>query len=346
MAEGIRQACEDFLEASQDADFLLQAGVAHGGVEIAELLGIPMAFSYLHPYTPTSVFPSVWVPSRASLGGAYNRLTQRLALRLMWGTYGPPLNRWRAERFGLPPWRSHAQMLSYRRSPATPNLLGYSPALLPKPADWDATHHVTGFWYLDPPPDWQAPPELQQFLDSGPPPVYVGFGSMHGKDPQRLTREVLRALEISGQRGLLLGTGGGGLARQAAPPGVMYIDEVPHAWLFPRMAAVVHHGGAGTTANVVRAGVPGIIAPRILDQFTWADRVQKLGIGLRVSEMSKLTAEQLAPAIRAAANDSAMRARAAAFGGQVEAENGIARAVGLIEDHAAQFHKARQTGAH
>jgi sterol 3beta-glucosyltransferase len=103
----------------------------------------------------------------------------------------------------------------------------------------------------------------------------------------------------------------------------------------------VHHGGTGTTGNVARAGVPGVVAPRILDQFAWADRVQKLGIGLRVSAMSKLTAEELAPALRTAAGDAAMRARATAFGERVRAENGITRAIELIERHVTEFRMER-----
>src|SRR3989338_8486812 len=113
---------------------------------------------------------------------------------------------------------------------------------------------------LDAQPGWQPPADLLHFLESGSPPVYAGFGSVSQEHPERRARLILRALELTGQRGVL-STGWGGLTRLSAPPNVFFVDNVPHAWLFPRMAAVVHHGGAGTTGAGLRAGVPGIITP-------------------------------------------------------------------------------------
>jgi UDP:flavonoid glycosyltransferase YjiC (YdhE family) len=214
--------------------------------------------------------------------------------------------------------------------------------VLPKPPDWDDNHHVTGYWFLGAQPDWRPPAELVHFLESGPPPVYVGFGSMINKDPERQTRLVLRALELAGQRGVLL-TGYGAVARLNTSASVFYVNDVPHSWLFPRMAAVVHHGGAGTTAAGLRAGVPSLITPFLLDQYAWADRVVELGVGPRLVHNKRLTAGKLAQAIHTAVTDSTLRARAAAFGERIRAENGVARAVELIERHAADFsHRSRE----
>lgn len=218
----------------------------------------------------------------------------------------------------------------------TPWLYGFSPHVIPKPADWDDDQHVLGYWFLDPPPAWQPSPDLLRFLESGPPPIYIGFGSMSHEDPERQTRLALRALELSGQRGLLA-TGWGGLTHQTAPANVFFVDNVPHAWLFPRMAAVVHHGGAGTTSASLRAGVPSIIAAFAGDQAAWADRIGQLGVGLPVGNVKKLTAEKLADAIRMAVTDSALRTRAATLGEKICAEDGVARAVEMIERHAANF---------
>ena len=135
----------------------------------------------------------------------------------------------------------------------------------------------------------------------------------------------------------MLLTGWGGVTRLAASSNVIYVDDAPHEWLFPRMAAVVHHGGAGTTGVGLRAGVPGIIPAFAGDQYAWADCVVKLGVGPRVPDIKKLTAEKLAEAINTAVNDSALRARAAALGERIRAENGVARAVEIIERHAAEF---------
>jgi sterol 3beta-glucosyltransferase len=255
----------------------------------------------------------------------------------MWITHGPPLNHWRASRFGLPPWRSYPDMLNSRRDVDAPCLNAFSSSVIPRPADWDAAHHVTGFWFLDPPAAWQPPADLVQFIAEGPPPVYVGFGSMRARDRENLTRQVLRALEMSGQRGVLLVGGGGGLARLPAPSTVFYVENVPHRWLFPRMAAVVHHGGSGTTSASLHAGVPSVIAPMAIDQHAWARVIEGLGVGLRTATMRSLSAEKLTGAIRLAVNDASLRARASALGEKIRADNGVVRAVEIVERYARTF---------
>mgnify|MGYP002348919723 CR=1 FL=1 len=167
----------------------------------------------------------------------------------------------------------------------------------------------------------------------------VGFGSMRDEDPDRRTRLVLRALDLAGQRGVLL-KGWGAVAPMPASASVFYAEDVPHSWLFPQMAAVVHHGGAGTTAAGLRAGVPSLITPFLLDQYAWADRVVESGVGLRLADSQRLTAESLAEAIHTAVTDSTLRARAAAFGERIRAERGVAHAVDVIERHAADFSRA------
>lgn len=114
--------------------------------------------------------------------------------------------------------------------------------MLPKPTDWPDDHHVTGYWSLDDTPGWEPPRHLTRFFDDGRPPVYVGFGSMKVPDPARLTRLVLDALAQTGHRGVLA-SGWGGLRPQDAGPDICFVDEAPHTWLFPRVAAIVHHGG-------------------------------------------------------------------------------------------------------
>ena len=159
---------------------------------------------------------------------------------------------------------------------------------------------------------------------------------MSDKDPEHRTRLVLRALELTGQRSVLL-KGWGAVAHMPTSARVFYAEDVPHSWLFPQMSAVVHHGGAGTTAAGLRAGVPSIITPFLLDQYSWADRVVKSGVGLRLADSKRLTAEKLAEAIHTTVTDSALRARAAAFGESIRAESGVAHAVEVIERHAAEF---------
>jgi UDP:flavonoid glycosyltransferase YjiC (YdhE family) len=155
-----------------------------------------------------------------------------------------------------------------------------------------------------------------------------------GLDPQHVTGLVQQALAQTGQRGVLL-TGWGGLTRETAPDSLCFVDEVPHAWLFPRMAAIIHHGGAGTTGAALRAGVPSIVTPLVGDQHTWAAHVDRLAVGPRVGGLRRLTAEKVAGAIHTAVTDAGLRARAAALGEKIRAEDGVAAAVALIERHAA-----------
>jgi UDP:flavonoid glycosyltransferase YjiC (YdhE family) len=168
------------------------------------------------------------------------------------------------------------------------------------------------------------------FLAAGAPPVYIGFGSMANRSPQKVAHLVPEALELSGQRGILA-AGWGGLAQANLPDHIFALDAIPHAWLFPRVAAVVHHGGAGTTAAGFRAGVPSILVPFTGDQPFWARRVTELGVGPQPIPRRKLTAERLASAIAAATTDQNMRARAAALGERIRAEDGVARAIEMIE---------------
>ena len=362
--KGVIEAMEDGWQAAQETDFLIQTGTGANALEAAARRGIPVAFAYLMPMAPTRAFPMFMLPFRFSAGKSYNLLTHIVARQILWSTMaGPVANRWRA-RLGLPGWRSEAQMRNYAQSLGAPTLYGFSPSILPRPVDWDESQHVTGYWFLETQTGWQPPQDLLRFLENGQPPVYVGFGSMSPDNSEHLTRLALSALELSGQRGVLL-TGWGGLRRlptppdsgdnyaprrppnrdcntlqnnprppvspASTPPEVFFVDDVPHAWLFPRTAAVVHHGGAGTTAAGLRAGVPGVIAPFGGDQSAWANLVIKSGVGPSVGAVQRLTPEKLANAIYAAVNDPAMRARAAAMGEKIRAENGVAQAVEVVK---------------
>jgi sterol 3beta-glucosyltransferase len=338
-------AMDDFWAAAQTGDLLVQTGTGNGGIEAASQRGVPLVIASVLPFAATRAFASFFLPLPSSRSGAVNRLTHRLAHAVLWqGLGGPATNRWRKQRLGLPPWRSYAHMYGAARGLGTPWLFGYSPSVLPKPPDWEDHHHVTGYWFLDPPADWQPPPDLLRFLDGGPPPVYIGFGSLADPNPAHTIELVRRALALSGQRGVLL-TGWGG---EAAPPAgangaapVHFVADVPHAWLFPQMAALVHHGGAGTTGAGLRAGVPSILTPIAGDQHAWAGQVARLGVGPRAGPLKALTPEKLAAAIDAAVSDAGLRARAKALGEQIRAEDGVQAAVALIERHAAGHQHGR-----
>jgi UDP:flavonoid glycosyltransferase YjiC (YdhE family) len=213
-----------------------------------------------------------------------------------------------------------------------PILNGFSTQVVPRPADWGDHVHITGYWF---PKDeaWQPPDDLRTFIQSGPPPVFLGFGSMPVRNPKRTTQIFLDALQRSGQRGILH-TGWGGVGDTDLPDYVFKIDYAPYDWLFPRMAMIIHHGGSGTTAFGLRAGVPNLIVPFVFDQFFWGERIRALGVGPKPIPHRRLSAERLARAITLAFNDQAMRQQAHRLGQRIQAENGNANALEVIQRYA------------
>jgi UDP:flavonoid glycosyltransferase YjiC (YdhE family) len=208
--------------------------------------------------------------------------------------------------------------------------MGYSPTIVPAPPDWPEILFVTGYWFLDEGEDWRPPADLAAFLEAKPTPIYIGFGSMPEKDTAHMTQLILDALRLSEQRCVLL-SGWAGLGQEQLPDTVYRVESIPHTWLFKRVAAVVHHGGAGTTASGLRAGVPSIVTPYATDQFFWASRVTESGMGPRSVPYHKLTADGLAAMIRQTVTDPEMRMKAAAIGQCIEAEDGVGKAVEVIE---------------
>lgn len=299
----------------------------YGGVDIAEKLAIPAVLGLLQPtLVPTSERPALGFPA-LRLGGWYNRMTYRVMQWLISLSAGKHARAWRAQH-GLP--KRRFDFLRTRTGEALPVLHAFSEHVVPRPADWPSAAQVTGYWFPDETREWVAPGELTRFLREGPAPVYVGFGSMAGRDPRRIARTVVEALRIADARGVIA-TGWGGMDVGTLPATVHRLAEAPHAWLFPRMAAVVHHGGAGTTAAGLRVGVPSVIVPFFGDQPFWGARVSALGVGPQPIPQRKLTSHRLAGAIRAALGDREIRANAARLGERVRAECGVESAVKLLE---------------
>jgi UDP:flavonoid glycosyltransferase YjiC (YdhE family) len=322
---------EDGLAACQGMDLLITGltGI-FVGIPLAEKLKIPLLQTYLAPFTPTKDFPSaILPPTLPKLGGAFNRLSQHLVRQLMWSGMQTMFNQGRKKVLGLPP-ASFSKPFHSSHSEGLPTLYGFSPFVVPAPADWDADNHVTGYWFLDSADDWTPPAALLDFLQAGSPPVYIGFGSMSSRKPEETAELVIKALRKTNQRALLF-SGWGGLHKEDLPDSVMVIDSTPHAWLFPRVAAVVHHGGAGTTAAGLRAGVPSIVIPFNFDQPFWGQRVYDLGVGPAPIPRRKLTADRLAHSIQEAVTNTAMRQRAAALGSKIRSEDGIANAIEVIQ---------------
>jgi sterol 3beta-glucosyltransferase len=310
---------------------LIVAGMAGLGLYgIADRYRIPIIQALVFPFTPTVEFGTPLVP-KLPVGGVFNRLSFHLTHQMFWQSSKAVDSELR-QIAGLPKGSFWGPFAEQRRR-RTLTLYGYSRHVLPRPRDWAEHQHVTGYWFLDAPDGWTPPADLVSFLNAGAPPVYIGFGSMGSRNPQEAGQIALEALARSGQRGVLA-AGWGGLQAADVPDTVHLVSSLPHSWLFPRMAAVVHHGGAGTTAAGLRAGVPSIIVPFMGDQPFWGERVRALGVGTAPIPRKQLTADKLAQAITAAVSDREMRQRSSALGEQIRDEDGIGQAVRLIEQHA------------
>jgi sterol 3beta-glucosyltransferase len=328
--EATQDWAKDGLVACKGAELLI-AGV--GGlfvaVALAEKLNIPLLQAYVFPFTPTKDFPTALVPkSVARLGGGANLLSHQLFRQIMWQSSKAADKLVRQNILNLPP-APFMGPYSSARFQQLPALYGFSPSVIPQPSDWHNAK-VTGYWFLEASSHWTPPHALTDFLQNGSPPVYIGFGSMGNRNPEETANLVLAALEKSKQRAILL-SGWSGMRRENMPDSVLLVDSVPHSWLFPRVAAVVHHGGAGTTAAGLRAGVPSVVIPFFGDQPFWGERVAALGVGPKPIPRKGLTAENLANALQTAMTDQAMRERAATLGKKIQAENGIANVVAVIK---------------
>ncbi|MBK5109436.1 MAG: glycosyltransferase family 1 protein [Anaerolineales bacterium] len=282
------------------------------------------------PFTPTGDFPSVLTPNLPSwLGGSTNRLSHHLTRQVIWQGFRSADKLARQKILALSP-ASFFGPYNSDHLRGMPVLYGFSPSVITAPGDWTEDIHITGYWSLESSEDWLPPAELLAFLNAGPPPVYIGFGSMSNREPEETANLVTEALVSSEQRAILL-SGWGGLQMTDLPDTVFMLDSVPHAWLFPRLSAVVHHGGAGTTGAGLRAGIPSIIVPFFGDQPFWGKRVAELGVGPVPIPRKQLTADRLAAAIQEAVSNEHMRLQAADLGRQIRAEDGISIAVELIQ---------------
>jgi sterol 3beta-glucosyltransferase len=331
MGPAMQRTIDDEWRAAQaiQPDAIVYHPKMLGSYHIAEKLDIPLVIAIPLPcFTPTRAFPHPFLAA-IRLGGWFNQLSYRL-VSLSSAMFTGMTNRFRTRTLGLPPLRRFADLLVRADGAPVPMLYPYSPALLPAPADFPPHVHVTGAWFLERHAAWRPDPELEQFLEAGPPPVYVGFGSMSGKQAAARAQIVLDALAQTGQRGLLA-RGWGGLEASRLPDNVQLIDAAPHDWLFPQMAAVAHHGGAGTTAAGLRAARPTVICPFLGDQPFWGMLVHARGVGPQPIPQRRLTTPRLAAAISAAVHDPEMRRRAAELGARIQEEDGVAAAVGVIE---------------
>jgi sterol 3beta-glucosyltransferase len=332
----------DCLSACRKADAIIFTPLGFTGYMVAELLRLPAVGSVVEPlFVRTGRYPSAMLgrppgglaPVGASgLGRIYNHSTHLAVEQLYWRTMQPLVADLRKE-VGLPPFPYLRGPLGRIHEERGPLLMGWSKHVLPENPDKEAWMRTTGYWFLNQERDWRPPQKLLAFLEAGEPPVALCLGSMSAIESARVGRIsdlTSLALERAGRRGILLARSGDDTGLSDA---IINLDgDVPYGWLFRRVAVAVHHGGAGTTAEALRAGIPSVVVPVLPDQAFWGWQVAALGAGPEPIPPRRLTAGRLASAISRIATDIEMRRRCKELGEKISAEDGVGRAVDAFEE--------------
>ena len=287
--------------------------------------GVPAFTSSMQPLGRTSAFPSPLLPLNGNTPSFLNRSTHMAIEHAFWQAVRSLIKS--ALRGRVPVWNVFSSLYAAEQ----PMLFALSPLIVPRPPDWGSWMHMTGYWMLPMDAAWQPAPALTDFLASGSPPVCVGFGSMHTPRVVERLRLALAAVRSLRRRAIIL-TGWSGvlLDRSQLDDDVYVTESIPHEWLFPRVAAVVHHGGAGTTAAACRAGVPSVILPFFFDQAFWGQTLHQRTLGPAPSAR-RLSAESLRDDLRLALTCEAMRAKLHALSRALQHEDGTGRAADVIE---------------
>ncbi|QDS77053.1 hypothetical protein FKW77_006925 [Venturia effusa] len=308
----------DDLPAPFVADAIIANPPTYAHIHIAEKLAIPLHIMFTMPWSPTREFPHPLANLQA--GSASSKTANYWSYRRMdlltWEGLADLINSFRERTLLLDPitplW-GH-ELLTRLGVPFT---YCWPDVLIPKPADWGPHISISGYWFLSMASTYKPDPELQAFLDAGPPPIYIGFGSIMVHDPDALTALVFEAVRT---------LGGWGTIRDKNPPeNVLLLDNVPHDWLFPRVSAVVHHGGAGTTAIGISLGKPTVIVPFFGDQPWWGDMIYRAGAGPQPIRYKNLTAESFAKNIESALQPS-IQIRAQELAERIKGEPGTEKA--------------------
>lgn len=330
LQEGFMPFADDMFEAARDlvddCDLIVRHHFLYMTQVAAELAGVPEVSVFLTPdLLPTKEHPPTGMPSLGPLQG----VAWWMANKGVSSIFGPPAQALRA-KMGLPESKG---VLNDVWVSSTANLVAVSPTLFERPGDWPETHHLTGFWRAPSASTLDLDPELDAFIDAGEPPVYATFGSMSSGSGERRrsdTELLVGAARLAGRR-LILQQPAGDEPELDGGDDVMSVTRAPHSLVFGRCAAVVHHGGAGTTQTAVLAGAPSVIVPHLADQFFWAAQVAKLGVGVASKARSKVRSAALSQAIETAVRDESLGANASGIAAQLSAEDGVARAVSRIE---------------
>ena len=319
-------------KACQGADVLIESPSAMAGVHIAQALQIPYFRAFSMMWTRTRAYPHPFVVPKQKLGGNYNYLSYVIVDKFLWQASAYQINKWRTQTLGLPTTGLERLKLN-----SVPFLYNFSPSLVARPLDFSPWIHVTGNWFLNESDGWQPPPALDAFIakarSDGKKLVYVGFGSMVVENRAAMTKTIVDSVLKADVRCVFSKGWSDRLERPydsaeiMIPGELMVIKSAPHDWLFEKIDAAVHHGGAGTTAASLRAGVPTIVRPFFGDQKFYGARVEDLGVGRC---LDKFNTSSFSRALWEATHNERVIEKARTLGERIRAEDGVTIAIQSI----------------
>lgn len=289
----------EFYAACEGSELILYHPGCTIGYFAAEKLGIPSVLASPFPINKTKEQTSVIQYGRVKSTPFRNIISYHMLQGMLWlASSNSVKHLWKKEFGGLP--KNFGKPYDRHTNKKQPAVISCSNYVFKRPKDWNKNIHQCGYWFVKELNEYKPTKEIEDFLCKGEKPIYIGFGSVFHKDQKEtLSNLIIDALSKANKRGIICGMG----KIENLPNNIIAIDSIPHSWLFEKVAAVCHHGGAGTTSAGFAAGVPSIIIPFANDQHAWAHRAYDLGVGSKPISIKKLTSDNLAESIKYALHD-------------------------------------------
>lgn len=356
---------EDCLQACLNTDIIIATPSSMAGYHIAEMLQIPFFSAFTMPLTRTSNFPCVFSGPGYFQNNVYNYISHVLTEEVLWVPIMGKINEWRSNKLGLPPCNFLSGPQSLIHESNVPTLYCFSSYVCPRPSDWPDNVQITGYWFLDSVDSsfskdsknhkeqsenlssesknpinniatvphnsvtsWSPPEDLIRFLSVDAPIIYIGFGSMIIPDIEAMSQLIADSVNYYGHRAIVC-SGWGKLCANISDPNIYVCDNIPHSWLFDHVAAVCHHGGAGTIAAGLRAGKPTLVISFFGDQRFWGEKIEEMGIGKTIPHY-QVTKKWLGTAIHNILTCESYTSSAKYIGKKIQEEDGIKNATDFI----------------
>lgn len=317
MVQGYHDAC-------QNSDLIIYHPGASIGYFAAKQMNIPAVLAAPFPMHKTKEQLSVILYGKAKQNSINTAISYTMLQGMLWMASKSSVRQfWKKQYHCLPAsFKNPFEAISKNH----PAIISCSNYVFPRPNDWDINIHQHGYWFVEE-EAYSPPEELEQFLNQGEKPVYIGFGSMGNYHNQtEMLNLAVAAVQETGKRAIISGKG----FAAPLPDNIISVESIPHSWLFNRVSAVCHHGGAGTTAAGLRAGVPSIVVPFSNDQFAWAHRTYDLGVGSQPIYRKNFSKQALVNALKETEN-TALVNNAYKLGQQIRQESGTEKCVDVVE---------------